>query len=142
MQRSFTPPYTRLTEEAFDQARRQQDGIALAACRREQWWAEESFDRQSARRRARTLQNSATSRDIFDSLDLKGMLRKMASDQGLGIPSDQELEAMLPEFEHQVSQALARMEADELDSEELEPDDGGEKPPARRRGRRRTFMDL
>lgn len=53
MERSFTPPYSRLAEQAFDQARRQQDSEALAACRRERAWIEASFDREHHQGRSR-----------------------------------------------------------------------------------------
>jgi len=78
MQRSFSYPYSRLTEQAFDLARRQQDSEALAACRREQWWAEACFDRELARRQVRSLQGSASGQQLRDRLDHKSMLRRMA----------------------------------------------------------------
>jgi tetratricopeptide (TPR) repeat protein len=78
MQRSFSYPYNRLTEEAFDLARRQQDSEALAACRREQWWAEACFDREAARRQVRSL-------------------RSLAQEQGMGPQVDAQQEADGPD---------------------------------------------
>lgn len=142
MERTFTTPYTRLAEQAFDLARRQQDSEALGACRREQWWAEESFDRERARRRVQALQGTDSWQQLRESLDLKSMLRAMAKEQGVESLSDAQLEAMLPEFERNVARAIVGMPADDLRLEriDLNAEEDGSAP--RRRGRRRTFMDL
>ncbi|MFZ0408965.1 MAG: hypothetical protein WAM11_12765 [Cyanobium sp.] len=144
MERSFTRPYDRLSEQAFDQARRQQDSQALAACRREQAWIEESFDREQPRRQVRSMDNDPTWQTMFTKLDFQAMFRQMAAQNGVTDLSDAQLEKMLPEFEHQARVAFAPMDPEEFDlsgflDTAAEP---SPPPPPPRRSQRRTFMDL
>lgn len=151
MERSFTFPYNRLSERAFEQARSQQHRQALAACRREQAWIEMAFDREKARRQARSLADDPLWQKRFARLDLRSLLRRFAEESGTGEASETELEAILPEFERQMREAFARMGPEAFDQQVLEQgmarqdaDDGLEHqpPPPRRVRRRRTFMDL
>jgi len=161
MERSFTTPYDRHSELAFEQARRQQDREALAACRREQAWIEAAFDREQVRRRARSLADDPLWQKRFSQIDPMAMLRQMLEQHGMGPTSDAELETLLPEFERQLREAFARMGPDEFQRQvleqarakqerewerernrEREPDAQQRPPPAGRTRRRRTFMDL
>ena len=151
MERSFTPPYSRLSERAFEQARTQQDREALAVCRREQAWIEAAFDREQARRRARTLADNPLWSKRIAEVDLKGLLRHSVLQHGGEVPSEAELERLLPEFERELREAFARMGPEEFDRQvrelaaarrreaEAPPPDP---PPPRPARRRRTFMDL
>lgn len=155
MERSFSYPYNRLSERAFAQARNQQDRQALAACRREQAWIELAFDREHARRRARSLADDPVWQRRFAKLDLKALLRRFAAENGVSEVVDADLEAMLPVFERQMREAFARMGPEEFDRQvleegmarreparvpELQPPPPSLPPPPMRR--RRTFMDL
>lgn len=159
MERSFSYPYNRLSERAFAQARSQQDRQALAACRREQAWIELAFDRENAKRRARSLADDPIWQRRFARLDLKALLRRFAEENGECEVDDTELEAMLPEFERQMREAFARMGPEAFDRQVLEqgmarrepvstpepppsPPPPPEPPPPRPPRRRRTFMDL
>ena len=125
MQRTLTTPYERLADQAFELARRQQDSEALAACRRERWWAEESYDRELAHRKAQSMQPCPSWQQLIDSFDIQGMLAARAREESMEPLSEEQLQAMLPDLER-------RMAAD----------NGDDEPAPRQRGRRRTFMDL
>lgn len=153
MERSFTSPYDRLSERAFEQARTQQDREALAACRREQAWIEAAFDRDQARRRARSLADDPLWKKRIAEVDLRALLRRSVAQHGSDPLSEAELEQLLPEFERQLREAFASMGPEEFDRQvrELavarrrEAEEPLERPPApsrRQARRRRTFMDL
>ncbi len=151
MERSFTTPYSRLRDQAFEQARRQQDREALAACRREQAWIEAKFDRDCALRRARSLADDPLWRKRIANMDLKAMLRDSLAATGCDPVSEAELERLLPLFERQLQEAYARMGPAEFDrqvrEQAMERRPQAEKPPERPppprpKPRRRTFMDL
>jgi tetratricopeptide (TPR) repeat protein len=149
MQRTFTTPYERLADQAFGLARRLQDGEALAACRRERWWAEESDDRKIARLRAQSMQQHPGWQQLIDSFDIRGMLEAKAREEGMEPISEEQLQAMLPDLERRMAEAFARtngrglnagrIESGTIDKEE---DNGEDGRAPRQRGRRRTFMDL
>lgn len=152
MERSFTSPYSRLSERAFEQARTQQDREALAACRREQAWIEAAFDREQARRRARSLADHPLWRKCIAGVDLRALLRRSVLEQGGDPPSEAELARLLPEFERELREAFARMGPEAFDRQVRElagaprheawaPPDPPPPPPRPAR-RRRTFMDL
>ncbi|MEB3244073.1 MAG: hypothetical protein VKO44_10605 [Cyanobacteriota bacterium] len=142
MERSGSLAYGQRAEEAFDQARRQQDGEALAACRRERWWR----DTHSAPSRRRPLQlRSGLDWDrLSETLDLESILRQLARERGEGELSDEEVQKALPVIEPQVRRLLAQMAGDDPDDDSFEPppeqDDPSPRP--RPRSRRRSFMDL
>jgi len=140
MERSFSSPYNRLSERAFAQARSQQDRQALAACRREQAWIERAFDRENARRRARSLADDPVWQRRFAKLDLKELLRRFAEENGVSEVGDADLEAMLPEFERQMREAFVRMGPEAFDQQML--NQGPPPPPPLPARRRRTFMEL
>jgi tetratricopeptide (TPR) repeat protein len=149
MQRTFTTPYERLADQAFDLARRQQDSEALAACRRERWWAEESDDRQMVRRKAQSMQQLPGWQQLIESFDIRGMLEARAREEGMEALTEEQLQAILPGLERRVAEAFARtygmglnpggIESETIDNEDDKGDDGLH---PRRRSRRRTFMDL
>lgn len=152
MERSFTSPYTRFSEQALEQARRQQDRQALAACRRERAWIEAAFDRELARRRARRLADDPLWQKRISQLDPMAMLRGMVEETGMGPTSEAELQRLLPEFERQLREAFARMGPEEFQRQVMqqvmaERDQEAEtqeqeRPAPPRPKRRRTFMDL
>ena len=152
MERSFTPPYSRLSERAFEQARTQQDREALAACRREQAWIEAAFDREQARRRARSLADDPLWRKRIAEVDLTALLRRSVLQRGGDPPSEAELERLLPEFERQLREAFATLGPEAFDRQlrelamarhrEAEAPPDPPPPPRRPARRRRTFMDL
>jgi hypothetical protein len=130
MERNLSVGYNRLSEQAFEQARRQQDREALAACRREEAWLEESLARRQARRGDESREDDPEWQEAFAKVDLKAIFRRMAKESGAGDLSDADLEKMLPDFAAQARQAFGRMEPEEPE------------PPPRAARRRRTFMDL
>ena len=149
MQRTLTTPYERLADQAFELARRQQDSQALAACRRERWWAEESYDRELAHRKAQSMQQSPGWQQLIDSFDIRGMLEARAREESMEPLSEEQLQAVLPDLERRMAAELARTNGEgqnpggiareSIDKLEDNRDDG---PAPRQRGRRRTFMDL
>jgi hypothetical protein len=112
MERDTTIAHMRLSQLAFEQARRQQDAVALAACRREEEWAGALARQRSSRGRG------AAGKGLFDGMDVEDVLRRIVRPQreanaeaGTASPPDQEPEWAPPP---------------------------GRRPRARRRG----FMDL
>lgn len=140
MERNFSVAYNRLSEQAFEQARRQQDREALAACRREEAWLAESLARQQARRGGESQEDDPEWQEVFAKLDLKAIFRRMAQESGAGTLSDADLEKMLPDFAAQARQAFARMNPEDFDFSGFDWE--AEEPPPRAARRRRTFMDL
>ncbi|TVS05398.1 MAG: hypothetical protein EA413_06900 [Cyanobium sp. PLM2.Bin73] len=150
-QRPYSFTYNRLSEQAFDLARRQQDREALAACRQEEWWQVECHERKLTLQRAEILQESPEWRTVRDQLDLRAMVRRLMSDQGLPPLSDAQVDAILPEFERTLARSYSEMQAkglalDHLESEPIEEARGEQgqedNREPRRRARRRSFMDL
>jgi hypothetical protein len=151
MERSFTVAYSRLSDQAFEQARRQQDRQALALCRREQAWIEAAFDREQARRRACSLADDPLWQKRFSQLNPRSLLLQMLEQTGAGPTSEADLELMLPEFERQMREAFARMGPEEFQRQVMQQAsaqrergaEAQERPaPPRPKRRRRTFMDL
>lgn len=136
MERTSSYSYMQLSGEAFDQARRQQDGVALAACRREQWRAETHPERP--RGRPMRLRAGLDWDRLCDTLDFESILRSVVRDRGMGEISDEEMGKVLPEIEPQVRRAMAQMAGDTQPPAE----ESGPPPRPRDRSRRRTFMDL
>lgn len=142
MERTGSFTYGQLSGEAFDQARRQQDGVALAACRREEWRAETHPERP--RGRPMGLRAGLDWDRLCDTLDFESILRSVVRDRGMGEISDEEMSRMLPEIAPQVRRAMAQMAGDDPDAAGFQPPAEESEPPPRPRdrSRRRTFMDL
>ena len=111
MQRPGSFYYQRISAQAFDLARRQQDSEALAACRREEWWEEECQERQLARQRTELLLECPEWGTMLDQLNLPVMLRNLMREQGMPSLSEAQLEAMLPEFELTLARSFQEMQA-------------------------------
>ena len=121
MERNGTSAYLERSQEAFEQARRQQDSLALAACRREQEWAMAHPARLGSRPIPLPMLGDLRHWGGFpEMLDFEAILRALVQDE------DGEESAGHPEDGAFTPEGMERQ------------------PPQRQRGRgqRRTFMDL
>lgn len=115
MERPGSYLYAEAAREAFDQARRQQDGGALAACRREQWWV----DTRPARtpRRPAPWLSGVDWEQLFDTMDFESMVRQLVREQGKGEMSPEELERLMPEILPHVKRVMAQTMGYDLDGD-------------------------
>lgn len=114
MERDTTIAHMGLSQLAFEQARRQQDAVALAACRREEAWADTLRARAPLRRHS----SRGGGASLFAGLDFEDVLRRLV---------------------HLHEEAN---DASEPDSPPDRGPGGGPPPGPRQRPRRRGFMDL
>jgi tetratricopeptide (TPR) repeat protein len=144
MERTGSIAYLQLSQEAFEQARRQQDSLALAACGREGQWAEAHPERPRGRRPL-GLRDDIDWNRLCDLMDFESILRDVVRERGGGEHSDADVETLLPEIEPLARRAILQMVGQEQEEDGTSAAvDGEREPPRRQRGRgpRRTFMDL
>ncbi|MFN9643759.1 MAG: tetratricopeptide repeat protein [Cyanobacteriota bacterium] len=91
--------------EAFDQARRQQDGVALAACNRELWWADR-HPAKSIGRPSRLMGGLEWDR-LVDMLDIEALVRQIVREKGGGELSEEQLQKIMPLIQPELRQVLA-----------------------------------
>ncbi|MFM7240069.1 MAG: hypothetical protein ACKOZN_10830 [Cyanobium sp.] len=141
MERLGSYAYGELAGEAFDQARRQQDGVALAACRRERWWEENQPER--APRRPPPWLGGLGIKQLMGALDFETIVRNLLREQAKGEISDEDLERLLPELMPQVQRMMAQEIGLELDGDGSPPAgrESGAPPRPKERNRRRPQQD-
>ena len=145
MHRPYSQPHRRDLDRALDLARRQQDSEAIHLCRREQAWAEESYDRAAAQRRADGMMRHPMWEQFVEDFDLRAFIREQAKQQGCDTIPDALIEMMLPEAQRSMAKAFAAESSDVFMLSQLagamkDLDDDDEAPFPRRS--KRTFKGI
>ncbi|MFN7678748.1 MAG: hypothetical protein ACK5QW_09180 [Cyanobacteriota bacterium] len=140
MERTSSIAYMKLSQEAFEQARRQQDSVALAACGREREWVETHPERPRGRRPL-GLREDLDWNGLLDQMDFQSILRAIVQERGGGEPSDADLETMLPDIYPLARRAILQLVGQAPVEDGMPSAEEGEREPPphqRGRGRRRT----